>query len=872
MTKLFVLDNNGQEGNSLQSLLVENGYDVTLAADESELEKARGILPGVIFTDFTHQKHTDQNLLASEVRYRRLFESAKDGILILDASLGEIMDVNPFLVQLLGYEHEYFMGKNLWEIGLFKDIAASKEAFIELLKNGYVRYEDLPLETKDGRQIEVEFVSNVYLVNSTKVVQCNIRDITDRKRSEHDLLASEVRYRRLFESAKDGILILDASTGEIMDVNPFLVQLLGFEHAYFFGRNLWELGLFKDIAASKESFSELLEKGYVRYEDLPLETKDGRRVEVEFVSNVYQVSSTKVVQCNIRDITERKRSEEALILHTKRVQALLDLQQLSYASEEHVLDFILEACLTMTQSDYSFVGTLNETESEMTIHRCSEENMAKCMLPAQPGESRNCAAKLWKDCVRKHESVICNDYQTRHSNKQNFCDGHVLIHRFAAVPVLDGNLLVAVAVVANKKHDYVEADVNALSNLLQKMWEILSRQQRECERETLEEQYRQAQKMEAIGQLAGGVAHDFNNILQAIVGYSSILLDSLPEHDERHEFVEAISQGADRATTLTRQLLAFSRRQILDMEDLDLNEVVQSMMKMICRLIGENIEVKTVVAPHVGIVHADRGQMEQVLLNLCVNARDAMPLGGLLTIETTYVMMDKEYCAVHDWATTGQYVLLSVMDTGSGMDEQTQARIFEPFFTTKEFSKGTGLGLSTVYGIVRQHQGMIQVASELGNGATFKVYLPCFDGKATTVGRRGVARAHGGTETILVVEDDETIRKLAIRILESAGYTVLLAVNGKEAIDVFEKHSADIDLCLLDVMMPKMGGKAVYDVLYPQYPRLRFLFASGYSKNTIHTGFVRQAGIELIQKPYAPDALLRQIRQVLDETNKNLSR
>jgi len=293
---------------------------------------------------------------------------------------------------------------------------------------------------------------------------------------------------------------------------------------------------------------------------------------------------------------------------------------------------------------------------------------------------------------------------------------------------------------------------------------------------------------------------------------------------------------------------------------------------MIRRLIGEDVEVAVMDGRGLGMVHADRGQMEQVLLNLCINARDAMPEGGILTIGTENVVFDSEYCNLHTWAAPGRYVLLSVADTGCGMDKETQVHVFEPFFTTKALGKGTGLGLSTVYGIVRQHKGMVQVYSEVGLGTTFKVYLPNIEIPASTVEVKTVERAKGGTETILLAEDDQALQTLAARILESAGYTVLLASDGKEALDVFEKHAAEIDLCLLDVVMPKMGGKAVYDVLRQQHPGLLFLFSSGYSVDAIHTGFVLKEGIELIQKPYAPETLLRRIRQVLDTAQKDSRR
>jgi len=825
------------------------------------LEKARDNPPDMIMTE---RKRAEENADRAGREWQRTFDATNSAVWILDRDQ-RVVRSNKTAERFFQRSCDELIGKRCCEL-VHGTEAPTPECPLLRARNSLLR-ESQELQIGPG-WFEITVDPILDADGQYEGAVHTVSDINERKRSEHDLLASEARYRRLFESARDGILILDASTGEIVDVNPFLVDLLGFDHEYFLGRKLWEIGLFKDIAASKTAFLELLEKGYIRYEDLSLETRDGRLIDVAFTSYVFLVDSTKVVQCNIRDITERKRVAEALNLHARRAQALLDLQLLSHAQEGQVLDFVLDACLSITQSEYSFVGTMDEAESVMTIHRWSKAVMAECALPAQPIEYPICAAGLWGDCVRQREPVICNDYQAPHPNKKGLPEGHVSIRRFVAIPVLDGNRIVAVAAVANKTRDYAEADVGALSTLLNKMWEILSRQRRERERETLEEQYRQAQKMEAIGQLAGGVAHDFNNILQAMVGYSSMLLDRLPEHDETHEFAEEIAQGAERAAVLTRQLLAFSRRQILEMEDLELNEVVHGLTKMIRRTIGEDVEVEVTEGRRVGIVHADRGQMEQVLLNLCLNARDAMPEGGALTIGTENVVMDSEYCDVHAWASPGRYVLLSVTDTGCGMDAQTQARIFEPFFTTKELGKGTGLGLATVYGIVRQHQGMIQVYSEVGKGTTFKVYLPSFERTATTVGTKVVGRARGGTETILVAEDDEALRKLAARILESAGYTVLLAANGEEALDVFEKHTADIDLFLLDVVMPKMGGKAVYDVLRQQHPRLRFLFSSGYSTSAIHTDFVLKAGTDLIQKPYAPDALLRKVREGLDRTDE----
>src|SRR5665647_1012763 len=279
------------------------------------------------FRDVTDRKLAEEAKIASEIRYRRLFETAQDGILILDADTGQIVEVNPFLITMLGFSRDQFLGKKIWEIGLFRDIVANIDNFQELQLREYIRYDDKPLETAAGRRIAVEFVSNVYTVNTKKVIQCNIRDITDRKRAEEAKIASEIRYRRLFETAQDGILILDADTGQIVEVNPFLITMLGFSRDQFLGKKIWEIGLFKDIVANKENFEELQRKESIRYENLPLQTADGRNIAVEFVSNVYMVDNKKVIQCNIRDITDRKRAEEAKIASEIRYRRLFETAQ-----------------------------------------------------------------------------------------------------------------------------------------------------------------------------------------------------------------------------------------------------------------------------------------------------------------------------------------------------------------------------------------------------------------------------------------------------------------------------------------------------------------------------------------------------------------
>ncbi len=380
----------------------------------------------------------------------------------------------------------------------------------------------------------------------------------------------------------------------------------------------------------------------------------------------------------------------------------------------------------------------------------------------------------------------------------------------------------------------------------------------------LEDQLRQATKMEAVGQLAGGVAHDFNNLLQVINGYTELALaDMSPEHST-YEYIQEIEKAGSRAQALVSQLLSFSRRQIIKPVDINLNDVTEKLMTMIKRVIGEHIQCKFIPGHELGTIHADSGQMEQILMNLCVNSRDAMPGGGNLTIETCNALIDSDYALTHPWSKPGRYVLLSVTDDGSGMDKNTQKSIFDPFFTTKKTGKGTGLGMSTVYGIVKQHKGDIQVYSEPGKGTMFKIYLPVVERKATEIPSKVEAAPKGGKETILLAEDDEMVRNLTRQALIMAGYTVIEAANGGEALTLFNKHATQVNLLLLDVVMPGLGGKEVYDRIIETHPSIPTLFCSGYSHNAIHTGFVLDQGLNFIQKPYSPDTLLRTIRKILD--------
>jgi PAS domain S-box-containing protein len=384
------------------------------------------------------------------------------------------------------------------------------------------------------------------------------------------------------------------------------------------------------------------------------------------------------------------------------------------------------------------------------------------------------------------------------------------------------------------------------------------------DRRSLEKQLQQAQKMEAVGHLAGGVAHDFNNLLGVILGYSELLLGNTTVHGPaQHQLLE-IKKAGERAANLTRQLLAFSRKQIIEPVVLDLNSLVADMTKLLRRLIGEDIELITVLVPHLGQVKADPGQIEQVVMNLAVNARDAMPRGGKLTIETANVELDEEYARKHITVQPGSYVLLAVSDTGFGMDEATQTRMFEPFFTTKEAGKGTGLGLATVYGIVKQSGGNIWAYSEVGCGTTFKIYLPRVSMPVSAPRPAEGALAPGGNETILVVEDAEAMRKMSCEFLSSRGYTVLEAQDGQEALALAEKHPGPIHMLITDLVMPGMNGRELAQHLCDHNAQLRVLYVSGYTGDAVVRLGILEGAAAFLQKPFTLHGLAAKVREILD--------
>jgi len=624
-----------------------------------------------------------------------------------------------------------------------------------------------------------------------------------------ELVASELRYRRLFETAKDGILILDAETGMVDDVNPFLISLLGFSREDFLGKTIWELGFFKDIVANQDNFVELQQKEYIRYEDKPLETSDGRRIDVEFVSNVYLVEHKKVIQCNIRDISARKRIEEA---HNRLVTAVEQ-------SDETIV---------ITDKDGAILYA--NPAFEKTTGYTREEALGKNPRILKSGkQDAEFYDAMWAK-LRRGEV-----WRGHFINKRK--DGRLYEEEASISPV----------------HDTTGKIVNYVASKRDVTREVM-----------LESQISQVQKLEAVGRLAGGVAHDFNNMLTGIMGYAELCRDQIEPGHPIREWLDEITHVAQQSADIARQLLAFARKQTIAPKIMNLNDAVSGMLKLLRQLIGEGIVLDWLPGKNLRPIRFDPSQIDQVLANLCLNARDAITGVGKIALETGNITIDAKYCDGHVDAVPGAYVYLSVRDDGCGMDPETLAHIFEPFFTTKIAGKGTGLGLATVYGIVKQNNGFIYVYSEPGRGTTFKIYLPEVHKETVRIPVASPSDSpRGNGETILLVEDEKSLRMICGLFLEELGYKVLQAETSVDALKLSDRYSGEIHVLLTDVIMPGMDGRQLAKLVSASRNEIKIIFMSGYTADVIADPGKLETNTSFIAKPFTRDELARKVHAKL---------
>ena len=620
--------------------------------------------------------------------------------------------------------------------------------------------------------------------------------------------ASEARYQTVMEQANDAILLLDERG--VLEANRQAEELLGRPRSAIVGRRYEE---FVVDAEGRAPAGIAFALTTTRMEDQQLRRADGSTVSVDVSASPVRIGDETIELLILRDITERKRAE-------MRLQQSEEQYRLLFESNPH----------PMWVYDPDTLGFLAVNEAAVVLYGYSREEFLRMTLTGLPPP---------EDVPAFLASLQAGEGDDG--------TGQVLRHR------LKSGALVTVDIASNAILFRGRAARLVLATDV-------------SERKKLEAQLLQAQKMEAVGRLAGGVAHDFNNLLGVITGYSDLLRKDLHPEDAKQGRVKEIQKAAERAAALTRQLLAFSRKQVLQTRVLDLNEIVADVEKMLHRLIGEDVQLLSKMAPGLWPVRADSGQIEQVIVNLVVNARDAMPRGGTIVVETSNCEVDDAYARAHADVRPGSYVLLTVSDTGEGMDEETQSHIFEPFYTTKEEGKGTGLGLATVFGIVKQSGGHIRVYSEPGVGSTFKVYVPRADERAAVARPPAAAGAIArGHETVLLVEDAEALRVMVREILEQAGYTVIECKSSEEALPRPGFDIRQASLLLTDVIMPRTSGPDLAKALLANHPGMKVLFMSGYTNDAIGHHGVLEAGAHFIQKPFRSEDLLQKVRAVLDE-------
>jgi two-component system, cell cycle sensor histidine kinase and response regulator CckA len=697
------------------------------------------------------------------------------------------------------------------------------DAFSEIVKSG----QDIPLILVTGTLGDLKAVECIQIGMADYVLKQQLarlpmailraqeaRLLRDaEKEAAAALREGEARFRTLVENAPDAIVVLDTESGKFCDCNENALRLFRLTREELMRCGPGELSpaFQPDAQPSALAAREWVDRatGATPYFVWTHRNSQGEEIPCEVRVVRLPSPARNLIWGSILDITERKRGEEALRESEARYRGLVN--NATYGIYWVTLDGdLLDANPALVQMlGYESIEELLDIDNTLLLYRDSA--VREAVANRYRNHDRGDATVEWKRQNGKTISVRLIGRRSRDARRNTDC---------------------------------VEVIVEDVT-----------------ERIALEKQLRQGQKFGAIGQLAGGIAHDFNNIIGAILGWAEMGLEETGAESRLHRHFEKIRHQAVRAVALTRQLLAFARRQILEPRNMDMNQNVTETLSLLEKVIGSNIEIKT----NLTLVRADPTQVDQVIMNLCINARDAMPGGGCLTIETGDAVFDEKYCALHSFARPGHYTMLAVTDTGTGMDAATLDRIFEPFFTTKETGKGTGLGLATVYGIVSQHDGFLQVYSEVNIGTTFRIYLPVTPtAEITPVNDEDSRPVRGGAETILIAEDHERLHELARETLANLGYDVVLASDGEEAVRVFQANRDRIDLLLLDAVLPKINGSEAYARISAEKQDVPVIFATGYSPEMELLHSAQDLGLTVLQKPYVPREMARRVRETLD--------
>jgi PAS domain S-box-containing protein len=893
------------------------------------------VVQGTII-DITERKRTEEALLL----FRALVDRSNDGIEVIDPETGRFLDVNQTACLAHGYTRDEYLTLSVWDVAPTSDPAAWARNLEQLRRLGSRLHVGLH-RRRDGSTFPVE-VNITYVRLNRDYIVAVVRDVSERRRAEEELQRTANLLRAVADETTDAVFVKDRN-GRYLLMNEAAARFVGKSAAEVVGKD--DTDLFDPDGARRlmEQDRQVMESGRAETTE-EVVTAAGVTRAFQATKAPYRDGAGNVIGLVgiSRDITERRRAEEAVRQSEERLRQAVRVSNLGIFDHDHVTETYYwspeqraihgwEAVRAPTLAE--FVGMLHPEDRQRIVAaiRRAHDPAGDGNFDVEQRIIRPDGEVRW--LVTRAQTFFQGEGGARHPVRTvgavlDTTEWKRVEERLAEAQEIGGFGSFEVDVTTCAGHcspalrrifgfetdepfqhfpaflrPYVHPDDRARTDrarakLLEeggsdeiefrylrpdgqerilrlrrralrtaagRVTRIVGTIQDVTDLKRLEEQFRQAQKMEAVGQLAGGVAHDFNNLLTVITGFSELALDQMRPDDPSRELIAGVLKAGDRAAALTRQLLAFSRKLVLHPQVLNVNVLLGELSKMLVRLLGENIALRLEAGAALGLVKVDPGQFEQAVINLAVNARDAMPGGGRLTIETRNAELDEGYVGQHPDARPGRYVLVAVSDTGHGMDAVTQARIFEPFFTTKGLGRGTGLGLAMVYGFVKQSGGHIDVESEVGRGTTFKVYLPRTD-EAVPTGRPApdFVLVPSGTETILLVEDQDAVRNFARHVLLAGGYTVLEARDGEEAFRVAQQCRGPIHLLVTDVVMPRMSGPHLAELLARDRPQLRVLFVSGYADEAITRCGVPGAGSAFLQKPFNPARLAGKVREVLD--------